>query len=52
LVKASVFEVPFDDARKAIAPVMMGDGGAPIDIRTQTTTPGVDRPYTSNELGF
>lgn len=50
--KASVFEVPVDDARKAIAAVLMGEGGAPVDIRTRTTTPGVDRSYTSDELGF
>lgn len=50
--KASVYEVAVDDARKAIAAVMMGEGGAPVDIRTRKTTPGVDRLGTSDELGF
>jgi hypothetical protein len=50
--KASVYEVAVDDARKAVAAVRMGEGGAPIDVRTKKSVPGIDRPWTAEELGF
>lgn len=50
--KASVYEVAVDDARKAVAAVRMGEGGAPIDIRTKVLEPGVDRLAGSHDLDF
>ncbi|MGD1036448.1 MAG: hypothetical protein ABR878_04490 [Roseiarcus sp.] len=50
--KASVYEVAVHSVQEAVAAVGMGDGGAPIDIRTSKSTPGVDRLPTAEELGF
>jgi len=50
--RASVYEVAADSAPEAVAAVKMGKGGSPIDIRISKTTPGVDRPPTTDEIGL
>jgi len=50
--EALIYETSAGNAAEAVAMVRQGKAGAPIDVKTKKSVPGVDRPFSLEELGF